>query len=245
MTADDGPVQLALCQADPHLGSSRQSDRESTLLVDLLGFLQNGEMPFCWHDAGLDAEDEDEDAADQEKSDDVALEKTWSLVKACVGRSVTFAVSCDASLDFLWPLPSPSPQGNLILGMLTGWLKGDAVVKKRGDLVVVASIALGNLARGDDRALALVDHFGVVGPLADALKWWAAPERRKEDGGGEQAQALHGICSLLRNLALPGASRGHFSNLVCQRSLSWPSPAQRATKSFSATTMSSDCRQSA
>ncbi|KAI0093611.1 hypothetical protein BDY19DRAFT_917898 [Irpex rosettiformis] len=156
-------------------------------LADMLAFIEHG-APLRLPSS---------DASEREKK-----EKTIGRCKAAVINTVTEVTGDKKNVDVLWDDSDPKQPGGKFVQRMLGWIKGskDAVVSKgegaRDDLVICASVAVGNVARKDSHSVALCNPpISLLSDLAAFLD----PE--------VDIKVKNGVIGLLKNLAVASPNR--------------------------------------
>ncbi|KAI8447507.1 hypothetical protein BY996DRAFT_7694079 [Phakopsora pachyrhizi] len=172
--------------------SKRKDGISNNLFSSLLWFIRYSNPPV------LDG-DWDENDVDSPR-------KVWEQIKARIGRALVLSLSHIKEMGDVNKDP--------IIEVLISWLKETDVVEQRPDLVIVIGLSLGNLACDDLSCRRLVEDYGAILPLASSLNFWlpitttsTGNEVVKKGRPGEQAQVLHALCGLARNLSVSEPSK--------------------------------------
>ncbi|KAF8319301.1 hypothetical protein DL93DRAFT_169004 [Clavulina sp. PMI_390] len=193
--AVDEPRMRELLLVSP--SGSTASSTSSTTGADspfyyLLTFVEHAAPPPEWATESRDA---------------AKWEKTLGMCKAAVIKAIVTVAGEDSLMDTLWGTESG---GGWFVQKMVEWIKrypetvrgsnGMEIDKKdeegRDDLVICATLCLGNVARRESRCLALVEPpisiLPALGPLLDA---------------STDLKLKHGVLGLLRNLAQGPSTR--------------------------------------
>ncbi|KAG9103570.1 hypothetical protein FRC06_009822, partial [Ceratobasidium sp. 370] len=175
LTLDSEPIRLALAQ-DP------------AYLRTILRFIELAQPLSDWRTA---------DTSGKEKA---KWEKTVGLCKGAVIKALVAVAGEDKAISYLWDNKQlgeggQTAPGGWFVAALLGWIKQYRTVARsdaREDLVICATLALGNLARRDDYCIALVAPPSSVVP--DLVPFIAPATDMK---------VKHGVLGLLKHLAQP------------------------------------------
>ncbi|KAG5727645.1 hypothetical protein E4T56_gene12251 [Termitomyces sp. T112] len=161
----------------------------------ILDFIENGSYPTSWAHAALD------------EADRKQKQKVFNICKAALIKAVVEVAGEDKNANILWDdSKSEVPGGNFVHKMVD-WLKRyvkdlDATTSEhppntrsifdREDMVICASLALGNLARQEKNSKALVSPpYSLVPILAS----------RHLLSSSTDIKVKHGVLGLLKHLA--------------------------------------------
>ncbi|KAG8685686.1 hypothetical protein FRC08_012969 [Ceratobasidium sp. 394] len=175
LTLDSEAIRLALAQ-DP------------AYLRTILRFIELAQPLSDWRTA---------DTSGKEKA---KWEKTVGLCKGAVIKALVAVAGEDKAISYLWDDTkldggNQTAPGGWFVAALLGWIKQYRAVgldDAREDLVICATLALGNLARRDDYCIALVAPPSSVVP--DLVPFITPATDMK---------VKHGVLGLLKHLAQP------------------------------------------
>jgi len=161
----------------------------------ILDFIEHGTYPPLWAASTL---------SDSERK---RMEKVFDMCKAALIKSVVEVAGEDSNEDVLWDDSEEGrPGGNFVCRMVE-WIKryvvemdaailgGDAQLESlnnREDLVICASLALGNLARREKNSTALLSPPHSLGPVLSSV-YLLSP--------ATDIKVKHGVIGLLKHLA--------------------------------------------
>ncbi|KAG8899378.1 hypothetical protein FRB99_006760 [Tulasnella sp. 403] len=165
---------------------------ERSLLESLVDFIEKAYPPPYWSST-----------ASPEKR------KVWedklALSKAAVIKAVIAIAAEDKNLDVLWDAKSEDYPGGWFVQRMVGWIKGvqlgstDAPDQGRDDLVICATLSLGNLARKAPNALRLVNSPS-MDPEADSGLDLILDLVRRSDGVALQSEGTRVLVNVVKGL---------------------------------------------
>lgn len=102
-------------------------------LSHVLDFIEKGDYPPLWSSLGPDS----------------GLEKKFDICKAALIKAIVEVAGDDKNEDVLWDETEEDQPGGAFVCRMVQWVRSYAQgdTKSRGDLVICASLSLGNLAR--------------------------------------------------------------------------------------------------
>jgi hypothetical protein len=125
LALDDEDVRLSLARGtafpDEHGGVR--------CLAEILEFIDLGDYPPLWKDL---------------PGESVQHERTFDLCKAALIKAVVEIAGEEKSVDVLWDDSDEKQPGGTLVGQMVQWVKRN---KGRDDLLVCATLTLGNLLR--------------------------------------------------------------------------------------------------
>ncbi|EKM55405.1 uncharacterized protein PHACADRAFT_256013 [Phanerochaete carnosa HHB-10118-sp] len=150
------------------------------VLAEMLRFVDAGDYPPHWGGADADAL--------------AARRKGFDRCKAAVIKAVVEVAGEEKNTDVLWDDSDPATPGGPFVDQMVRWVRAHAggadKSKDRDDLVICATLSLGNVVRKDAHSAAVVDPPMALAPdLASLL----VPEA--------DIQVKHGVVGLLKNLS--------------------------------------------
>ncbi|KAI0064603.1 hypothetical protein BV25DRAFT_1823008 [Artomyces pyxidatus] len=125
-------------------------------------------------------------------------EKTFDMCKAAMIKSVVEIAGEERNVEVLWDDSDPTRPGGVFVTQMVQWIKENKSLKERSrdDLLVCATLSLGNLLRHESHSTIIVSPPISLGPdLADLLD----PEA--------DLKLKHGVIGLLRHLAYAAPAR--------------------------------------
>lgn len=154
-------------------------------LYDMLTFADQGDYSPYWSDPGLEHER-------------AAKEKALDICKAAIIKAVVEVAGEEKSTDVLWDDSEPGKPGGVFVQKMVSWIRShkDLKVSHRDDLLVCATLSLGNLVRRDAHAAAIINPPVSLGSDLAAL---LAPE--------VDIKVKHGVTGLLKHLAQSPSNR--------------------------------------
>ncbi|KAH8922837.1 hypothetical protein BT69DRAFT_210507 [Atractiella rhizophila] len=229
--AEDDEMSLSVDESgmgeDEIMNLEVDEEEHDSFLSHLLTFIEFGQRPTNW------GWDYFASSAQEEKEDRL---KVFRESKAAIERAIVVAPTEDEVKDIVLNINRRNAawrnargkgkkkepiRRSWVVDKLVGWLggdlldepmQGDGAEESREDLVICASLTLGNLARGDKECRALLSHYDLATPLARLLKKFASPDYLRPDKSRERFQVLHGVLGLLKNLSLPQVNRPILGN---------------------------------
>jgi len=150
-------------------------------LKDMLGFLDKGDYPPYW--------------SAESPSERASMEKGLDMCKAAVVKAV---VEVAGEQNELWDDSNPEKPGGEFVDTMVQWIRSHGSLKERHreDLIICATLSLGNLAMGDAHSIALVKPPVALAPnLAQLLE------------PSTDIKVKHGIVGLLKHLAQAQSNR--------------------------------------
>lgn len=111
-------------------------------LSHILNFIEKGDYPPLWSESGLDA----------------AYEKKFDICKAALIKAVVEVSGEDKNEDVLWDETEEDQPGGAFVCRMVDWVRSYAQGHSNGrdDLVICATLSLGNLARRGKPSLLIV-----------------------------------------------------------------------------------------
>ncbi|TFK42625.1 hypothetical protein BDQ12DRAFT_703078 [Crucibulum laeve] len=160
-------------------------------LSSILSFIEDGTYPPLWQTGFSEAERK-------------RKEKSFDICKAALIKSVVEVAGEETSADVLWDDSEDGKPGGKFVCKMVSWIKqyiadvdsGAENLAGREDLVICASLSLGNLARREKNSTALLSPPHSLAPLL-ASKHFLSPT--------SDLKLKHGILGLLKNLAQSAA----------------------------------------
>ncbi|KAI0030744.1 hypothetical protein K488DRAFT_87473 [Vararia minispora EC-137] len=125
-------------------------------------------------------------------------EKAFDLCKAALIKSVVEVAGEEKNTEVLWDDSDEKNPGGPFVAQMVGWIKTHKNLRERmrDDLVICATLSLGNLVRHESHSLAIVNAPVSLSPyLSDLLE----PDT--------DIKVKHGVIALLRHLAYTPAAR--------------------------------------
>ncbi|KAI0316683.1 hypothetical protein OF83DRAFT_1193499 [Amylostereum chailletii] len=125
-------------------------------------------------------------------------EKAFDLCKAALIKSVVEIAGEEKSIDILWDESDSSRPGGAFVTQMVDWIKAHRNLNEstREDLIICATLSLGNLVRYEAHSVAIIEPPIALGPyLASILE----PEA--------DMKVKHGVTGLLRHLAYAAPAR--------------------------------------
>jgi len=179
LTLDDEDVRLSLARGtafpDEHGGVR--------CLAEVLEFIERGDYHPLWNDL---------------PGEKVQRERTFDLCKAALIKAVVEIAGEEKSVDVLWDDSDEKQPGGTLVGQMVQWIKKNKDLKdsNRDDLLVCATLTLGNLLRHGAHSVTLLSPPLSLAPdLASLLR----PET--------DFKVKHGIIGLLKHLAYATPAR--------------------------------------
>ncbi|SJL00348.1 uncharacterized protein ARMOST_03661 [Armillaria ostoyae] len=157
----------------------------------ILDFIEYGGYPASWGTSVV--------VTDGERN---RMEKAFDICKAALVKAVVEVAGEDSKDELLWTDSDPAQPGGQFVSRMVGWIKQyvsfmswagkDASAPHRDDLVICASLSLGNLARREKHAKVLLSPpYSLAPVLASAHLLSPAIDIKLK----------HGIIGLLKHMA--------------------------------------------
>ncbi|KAK0210706.1 hypothetical protein DFS33DRAFT_1250370 [Desarmillaria ectypa] len=164
----------------------------------ILDFIEHGGYPDSWRTSVV--------ITDGERN---RMEKAFDICKAALVKAVVEVAGEDSKDELLWTDSDPVQPGGEFVSRMVGWIKQyvsfmngagkDAPVPPRDDLVICASLSLGNLARREKHAKVLLSPPYSLAPIL-ASTHLLSP--------AIDIKLKHGIIGLLKHMAQSSLSPG-------------------------------------
>ena len=186
------------------------SSPDDSLLARLFAFIESSSPPYHWS-----ASYEDESGL----KPDAGAAKAFATIKSAVVRAVVECPNSDTVMERLFV--GGEGGKSWVVERLVRWV--EETKEGREDLLICAAHMLAALGRkgafldvfeggkltmgADEHCIQLVQEYGLAIPLAKLVKEKVEQQFLKAGARpGEVTQILFGLVSLLRHLAIPGAS---------------------------------------
>lgn len=183
LVLDDEDVRLSLARGmafpDEHGGVS--------CLADILEFIDRGDYHPLWKDL---------------PGDGAQRKRTFDFCKAALIKAVVEIAGEEKNDDVLWDDSDEKQPGGVLVGQMVQWVKRHKDLKddNRDDLLVCATLTLGNLLRHGAHSVTLTNPPVSLAPeLASLLR----PET--------DIKVKHGVIGLLKHLAYNPPARSSLS----------------------------------
>ncbi|KAI0273370.1 hypothetical protein BC834DRAFT_853485 [Gloeopeniophorella convolvens] len=179
LALDDEDVRLSLARGlsfpDEHGGVR--------CLSEVLDFIDRGDYHPLWKDI---------------PGDNAQRERAFDLCKAALVKSVVEIAGEEKNTDVLWDDSDEKQPGGAFVAQMVRWIKAQKGLKEnaRDDLLVCATLSLGNLLRHDAHSVTVLNPPASLGPDLAAL---LRPEA--------DIKVKHGVIGLLRHLAYAAPAR--------------------------------------
>ncbi|CAL1704860.1 unnamed protein product [Somion occarium] len=166
-----------------------------TCLTDMLTFVDRGDYPPYWSSSSSSSS-----TSSSPDPEHAAKEKAFDICKAAVIKAIVEVAGEEKNTDVLWDdseAAEGKPGGEFVQKMVQ-WIRTHKTLSEtnRDDLIICATISLGNLVRRETHAAAIVNPPISLGPdLASLL----APKI--------DIKVKHGVLGLLKHLAQSPANR--------------------------------------
>ncbi|KAK0503214.1 hypothetical protein EDD18DRAFT_1136922 [Armillaria luteobubalina] len=157
----------------------------------ILDFIEYGGYPASWRTSDV--------MTDGERN---RMEKAFDICKAALVKAVVEVAGEDSKDELLWTDSDPAQPGGQFIFRMVGWIKQyvsfmsfagkDASAPHRDDLVICASLSLGNLARREKHAKVLLSSPYSLAPVL-ASSYLLSP--------AIDIKLKHGIIGLLKHMA--------------------------------------------
>ncbi|KAH9001031.1 hypothetical protein EDB92DRAFT_2078658 [Lactarius akahatsu] len=183
LTLDDEDVRLSLARGltfpDEHGGVR--------CLAEILEFIDRGDYHPLWKDL---------------PSDNAQRERSFDFCKAALIKAVVEIAGEEKNVDVLWDDSDQEHPGGALVAQMVRWIKKHKDLKEnnRDDLLVCATLTLGNLLRHGARSLTLTSPPISLAPDIAAL---LRPET--------DIKVKHGLIGLLKHLAYAAPARAPLS----------------------------------
>ncbi|THH12748.1 hypothetical protein EW146_g7403 [Bondarzewia mesenterica] len=180
LTMDVEDVRLALARGiaspDEHGGVN--------CLLELLKFIEEGDYHPLWTT---------DSPAERSRK-----EKSFDFCKAALIKAVVEIAGEEKNIDVLWDDSDDAAPGGAFVSRMVHWIKSHKNLKEqdRDDLVICATLSLGNLVRYESHSSAIVNKPIALGPYLATLLTPDADMKVK-----------HGVIGLLRHLAYAPPAR--------------------------------------
>ncbi|KDQ61324.1 hypothetical protein JAAARDRAFT_82449, partial [Jaapia argillacea MUCL 33604] len=178
MTLDVSDIRLSLARRIPNPSDPQGAD----CLSNILTFIEHAAFPPLW-------------SSDISAEENRARERTFGFCKAALIKGVVEIAGEEKNEDVLW-----EEGGGEFIQRMVGWInkyKDLSGSNIRDDLIICATLSLGNLVRQDVHSSAIIRPPIALAPtLAELLQ----PEA--------DIKVKHGIVGLLKNIAQFPANRG-------------------------------------
>ncbi|KAF5357793.1 hypothetical protein D9756_001613 [Leucocoprinus leucothites] len=157
-------------------------------LSTILDFVELGDYPPTWTDSGVF------DDSERERK-----EKSFGMCKAALVKAVVEVAGEEKNSEVLWDDSNSGQPGGRFISRMVGWIKSyvaqasdKTVHRPRDDLIIAASLSLGNLSRRSSSATALlVSPYSLAPVLASPL--FLSPDT--------DLKVKHAVLGFLKNLA--------------------------------------------
>lgn len=193
LALDDEDVRLSLARGmtfpDEHGGVR--------CLAEILEFIDRGDYHPLWKD---------------QPNESTQRERSFDFCKAALIKAVVEIAGEEKNVDVLWDESDQAQPGGALVAQMVQWIKTHKELKEenRDDLLVCATLTLGNLLRHAARSVTLTNPPINIAPDIAAL---LRPET--------DLKVKHGIIGLLKHLAYAAPARAPLSKagiverLVC------------------------------
>ncbi|KAF8266452.1 hypothetical protein EI94DRAFT_1830630 [Lactarius quietus] len=183
LALDDEDVRLSLARGmnfpDEHGGVR--------CLAEILEFIDRGDYHPLWKDL---------------PNDSAQRERSFDFCKAALIKAVVEIAGEEKNVDVLWDDSDPEHPGGALVAQMVRWIKTHKELKEksRDDLLVCATLTLGNLLRHGTRSVTLTNPPISIAPDIAAL---LRPET--------DIKVKHGFMGLLKHLAYAAPARAPLS----------------------------------
>ncbi|KZT11398.1 uncharacterized protein LAESUDRAFT_734264 [Laetiporus sulphureus 93-53] len=153
-------------------------------LATMLTFVDKADYPPYW--------------SSEPSAERAAMEKKFAICKAAIVKAVVETAGEDKNADILWDDSDPAKPGGEFINTMVQWIRAhkDPKETNRDDLIICATLSLGNLARRDAHSTALIQPPISLAPdLATILE----PDT--------DIKVKHGVVGLLKHLAQSAGNR--------------------------------------
>ncbi|KAI0950311.1 hypothetical protein AcV7_008820 [Taiwanofungus camphoratus] len=147
-------------------------------LSDMLTFVDRGDYPPYW--------------SSESSGERATMEKSFNTCKAAIIKAVVEIAGEEKNTDTLWDDSEEDAPGGLFVTQMVQWIRTHKSLKEtnRDDLIICASLSLGNLVRREAHSTAIVKPPISLAPdLATLLE------------PGTDIKVKHGVVGLLKHLA--------------------------------------------
>ncbi|EMD38507.1 hypothetical protein CERSUDRAFT_113687 [Gelatoporia subvermispora B] len=153
-------------------------------LSDMLAFVERGDYPPYW--------------SYDPPSERTAKEKGLDICKAAIIKAIVEVAGDEKNTDILWDDSEEEHPGGKFVSTMVQWIRTHKSIKEtnRDDLLICATLSLGNLVRRDAHSTAIVKP---PISLAPELTTILAPET--------DIKVKHGVVALLKHLAQSAGNR--------------------------------------
>ncbi|TFY83894.1 hypothetical protein EWM64_g117 [Hericium alpestre] len=184
MTFDVEDVRLSLARGMPFPGEHDGVP----CLAEILRFIDEGDYHPLWSGS-----------TDSVASERGRREKSFDLCKAALIKCVVEVAGEDKNVDVLWDESDPAHPGGAFVSQMVKWIKSQKNLRQhnRDDLIICATLSLGNMVRHESHSIIVVNPPIELGPHLAAL---LSPEA--------DLKVKHGVIGLLRHLAYAAPTRG-------------------------------------
>ncbi|KAI0831201.1 hypothetical protein BC628DRAFT_1312049 [Trametes gibbosa] len=153
-------------------------------LQELLTFVEKGDYPPCW--------------SSETPGERAAKEKRFDLGKGALVKAIVEVAGEEKNTDTLWDDSDAEKPGGVFVSRMVEWIRTHKSLKEgtRDDLIICATLSLGNICRRDAHSTAIVKPPILLGPDLAAL---LEPET--------DIKVKHGVIGLLKHLAQSQGNR--------------------------------------
>lgn len=153
-------------------------------LTHMLAFLDRGDYPPFW--------------SSESSGERSTMEKSFDFCKAAVVKAVVEVAGDEKNIHTLWDESDAAKPGGAFVNIMVQWIRTHRSLKdtNRDDLIICATLSVGNLVRRDAHALALARP-----PIA------IAPDLATLIEPGIDIKVTHGVVGLLKHLAQSQGNR--------------------------------------
>ncbi|KAF7966291.1 hypothetical protein HWV62_39207 [Athelia sp. TMB] len=147
-------------------------------LSHILDFIEKGDYPPLWSESSLDS----------------GYQKKFDICKAALIKAIVEVAGDDKNEDVLWDETEADQPGGAFVCRMVQWVRSYAHedIKGRDDLVICATLSLGNLARRETNSTALLTPPHSIASLLSSDAFLSATTDIK---------VKHGVVGLLKHLA--------------------------------------------
>ncbi|KAJ3545357.1 hypothetical protein NMY22_g2475 [Coprinellus aureogranulatus] len=183
LALDVEDIRLALargyCFPDEHLGVP--------CLKTMIEFIELGSYPPTWNHPAIN------------RGDKERKEKKFDMCKGALIKSVVEVAGDEKNVEVLWDDSIDDKPGGEFVHTMAKWIKDyvatvekDPSALQRDDLVICASLSLGNLARREKTSTALLSHPLSLAPQLSSRVFFSS---------STDVKLKHGILGLLKHIA--------------------------------------------
>ncbi|KAI0336426.1 hypothetical protein GY45DRAFT_1238667 [Cubamyces sp. BRFM 1775] len=153
-------------------------------LSELLTFVEKGDYPPYW--------------SSESAGERSAKEKGFDLGKGALVKAIVEVAGEEKNTDMLWDDSEAEKPGGEFVNRMVGWIRAHKSLKEtnRDDLIICATLSLGNICRRDAHSTAIVGPPISLGPDLAAL---LEPDT--------DIKVKHGVIGLLKHLAQSQGNR--------------------------------------